>query len=218
MNVREKGIEKLNVEKCTAFLQFESDPKEGFLEATHTLNDSPLTIREFNDGKDTEKIDDDWNESEINDKSRKETSQSHSPPRKFQRSESRGRVDVHKQSQSVFRSKNGPRNRSPSSSSVSSHNQKTRTIAIKLMFQRWTENLLCSYFSKFGEIDEFKIPPGKTRGIMFLKYKEFKSAEDALSQFNTIDKNFKLIKIIFTGYPQHFIEGEKYWINAAEDR
>lgn len=119
VTVREKGVDKDKVDMCTAFLQFCDEPKEGFLEAEHNLNNSILKVRDFFDGKDTEKLIDDWGSDELNDLSAKrEQSRSPSPPRKFQRSESRSRSEMRGRSKSIYSSQYESRNRSPSGTSA----------------------------------------------------------------------------------------------------
>jgi hypothetical protein len=196
VSVREKGVDQLNVEKCTAFLQFCSDPKEGFLDVVHTLNGSILKVREFT-SNDTEKILDDWGADELKENSKRARSHSESPPRKYQQNDNRGRSEVRYKSAYRDQSRLRMRSRSLSSESSSNKLRKTRTIAVVLMFQKWTEESLEGYFSQYGEIDEFKAPRNGRK--LYIKYKEYTGAVKALQ------------------IREHIVKGEKYFIQPAAD-
>lgn len=133
LNIREKGIDQQNVSKCTAFLQFYSEPYDGFLNIAHTFNENTLTVRSFIEGKDAEKLIDDWGSDEIDQSSRvkRPRSRSLSPsPRKYQRNERRGRS----RSKSCYRGHSQYDSRVSSSSSEDI--PKTRSISVPLMFQK----------------------------------------------------------------------------------
>lgn len=172
--MREVGIEKYKADHSSAFIEFKSLNCNNFLTLDHQFRNQSVEVREFLPG-DRTTGDDDWDE---------EFKESHRSKPAFFRKNRQEADESFESRRSISRSSSKvPPSKRFRSQASKEDAPATRTIMIRGKFTTSEKDDLKEYFSnKFSPVIKMStVPQGTKLSLLFIKFDNYESAEEALS-------------------------------------